>query len=83
MFIKISIAMSNRKMMQISFDDYMDIIGGALSGLTGGTMLGFSYGPTGGVIGAILGSLITGYDAYRTVCKNYSTSGTGKMPEGH
>ncbi|CAM4393047.1 hypothetical protein SAMN06265348_11563 [Pedobacter westerhofensis] len=75
--------MNTREIKQISFEDYMDVILGTFSGLTGGTVLGSAFGFTGGIIGALLGSFISGYDAYKTVCKNYSASVSGKMPEDH
>ncbi len=43
----------------------LGIISSALSGTTGGALIGSTFGIIGSVAGAILGGLVTGYSGYK------------------
>ncbi len=45
--------------------NFMSIVTSALSGVTGGTMIGAIFGTTGAIIGGVVGIFITGLADYR------------------
>ena len=54
-----------RPSSQVKKEGYaLDLIGEALSGTTGGALLGSGFGLAGGIIGSIIGGFVTGYAAY-------------------
>ena len=44
----------------------LDLIGSALSGTTGGALIGSSFGLIGGIIGGFVGAFFTGYSGYKS-----------------
>lgn len=65
--------MKNRKVIHAkpssNSDDFDDFVTSALSGTTGGALLGSSFGLAGGIIGSLIGGFFTGYSGYRMIYK--------------
>lgn len=65
--------MKSRKVIQRktygNSNDFDDFVTSALSGTTGGALLGSSFGLIGGVIGSLIGGFCTGYSGYQMIYK--------------